>query len=198
MTRKILAASENPGKLRELRAITAELLEGVEVVTPKELSLVIAYPEEGDAYAPNAIGKAEAAARASGLPAIADDSGIEVEALEWGPGPASARYADSDEARIARLLAALGDRPPERRRARFRSVAACVLPDGTSLIAEGLWEGVILAERRGAGGFGYDPIFFDPEAGQCAAEMTPQEKAARSHRGKALRALALLLQDQSW
>ena len=191
-------ASENAGKLRELRAIAAELLPDVEVVTPKELGLTIDYPEEGAEYAPNAIAKAAAASLASGLPAIADDSGIEVEALDWGPGPASARYAATDEARIDRLLAALGDLPPARRRARFRAVAACVLPDREPLVAEGVWDGLILAERRGAGGFGYDPIFFDPEAGCCAAEMTPAEKASRSHRGQALRALVLMLRGVSY
>lgn len=195
--KRMLMASDNAGKLRELRAIAADLLPGVEVVTPRDLGLTIAYPEEGLEYAPNAIAKAAAAMRASGLAAIADDSGIEVEALGWGPGPTSARYAATDEARIARLLAELGDLPPERRRARFRAVAACVRPGEAPLVAEAVWEGLILAQRRGAGGFGYDPIFFDPAAGLCAAEMTPAAKAARSHRGQALRALVLMLRGRA-
>jgi XTP/dITP diphosphohydrolase len=188
---RIVVASENAGKARELEAIFAELFRGVHVLRPSELGVKIAYPDEGASYAENATAKATAAATQTGLPAVADDSGIEVDALGGAPGVLSARYDIDDEARNRRLLRELAAFPePSLRGAQYRAVAAFAWPDGRALTAEGVWRGVIIQSPRGAGGFGYDPIFLDLESGKTGGEMTPEEKAARSHRGHALRTLA--------
>lgn len=179
---KIVIATENEGKAREIRKIFP---------TATIPSVPVEYPPEGGDYRANAVAKAEAAMRATGLPAIADDSGLEVDALGGRPGVKSARYGANDEERIDRLLRELQGKP--NRRARFRCVAACVFPDGRTKIAEETWEGEILPTPKGTEGFGYDPIFFDPEFGKAAAEMTAEEKLSRSHRGKAFRKLASLL-----
>jgi XTP/dITP diphosphohydrolase len=138
----------------------------------------------------------------SGLPALADDSGIEVEALGGRPGVLSARYAGpdaSDADRRARLLDEVRDEPDERRAAAFRCVIAIALPNGTDepevLFSEGACDGRIMREERGSGGFGYDPIFFVPELGRSMAELTPEEKHAVSHRGKAARAACEVLRE---
>ncbi len=186
----ILVASENPGKARELQAIFGVLFPGVRVLRPSERDLKISYPPEGDDYTANAIAKARAAAEQTGLAAVADDSGIEVDHLGGAPGAHSARWGSSDEDRNDRLLAALHGVPEEKRTARYRAVAALVVPGGDAYTAEGTWEGVILTERRGTNGFGYDPIFRDPELNLTGGEMSADEKAKRSHRGKALRLLA--------
>jgi XTP/dITP diphosphohydrolase len=181
---KIAVASTNPGKAREI----GDLLRDVADVVP---AAGVAYPPEGDDYAANAVAKARAAAAATGRPAVADDSGLEIEAFASWPGPISARIGATDAERravVLRRLASLGC--AKGGRARFVCVAAVAWPDGRTATFRGEWAGRIVAEERGAGGFGYDSIFEDPETGKTAAEMTPEEKAARSHRGKAFRALA--------
>lgn len=151
----------------------------------------VAFPEEGGDYAENARVKALVAARSIGLPCVADDSGLEVEALGGRPGVYSARYGGpglDDRGRLERLLAELADVPAPRR-ARFYCVAACGWPDGRSEIAEGACEGVILEAPRGEGGFGYDPIFAPEGFSRAMAELDRDEKDALSHRGRAFRAL---------
>jgi XTP/dITP diphosphohydrolase len=188
--RRVVLASGNPGKLREF----AELLVGTgfELVRQSELGIE-PPPETGNTFLENALIKARNAAHLSGLPAIADDSGIEVDALDGAPGVFSARYAGegaSDEANLTKLLAALNEVPPARRTARYRCVVVFVerFDDARPLIGEGTWEGHILAGRRGLGGFGYDPSFVPRGESRTAAEMPADEKHLLSHRGQALRA----------
>lgn len=196
--REIIVASENPGKARELQAIFGSIFPGVHVFRPSERGLWISYPPEGDDYTSNAIAKARAAAEQTGIAAVADDSGIEVDHLDGAPGAHSARWGSDDEDRNDRLLAALHGVPEAERTARYRAVAAMAIPEeGCTVTAEATWEGVIIDERRGTGGFGYDPIFRDPELGLTGGEMSSEEKAARSHRGKALRLLAEKVRRES-
>ncbi len=198
MTRpvEIVLASGNPGKLQEIRAILAPL--GIELLPQSRFDIPAAL-ETGPTFAENAEIKARHAAIAIGLPAIADDSGLVVDALGGAPGVHSARYAGvnaSDQENVDKLLVALRNVPQNRRAAEFRCVVCFVRPDTPEAIfATGSWRGRILAERRGEGGFGYDPVFYDIELGRSAAEMTAAEKNARSHRGKAMRALARKLED---
>jgi XTP/dITP diphosphohydrolase len=193
---KIVLATGNPGKVREIQRILAEF--GVEVVPQTELGVGDA-DETGNSFVENALIKARHAALMTGLPAIADDSGLVVDALDGRPGVYSARYAGADatdDSNIDKLLRELGGVAEERRTAAFHCCAVYVsADDSTSLVAEGRWQGRILGERRGAGGFGYDPVFFDPECGRTAAELGPELKNARSHRGKALTALAEMLRQ---
>jgi XTP/dITP diphosphohydrolase len=154
-----------------------------------DVSSVILPPEGVDSYEANALGKARAVARETGMLALADDSGLEVDALGGRPGLLSARYGGeglSDEARYRALLAELRGVPAERRSARFRSVAAIAAPDGREATAEGVVEGVILDAPRGAGGFGYDPVFFYPPLGATFGELGPEAKDPASHRGLAI------------
>ena len=187
---KMVLASGNPGKLREIARMLDDL--GVEIVAQSALGVEEAE-ETGETFAENALIKARHAAATTGLPAIADDSGLAVDALDGRPGVRSARYSgpDADAARnIDKLLAELAGVPPAARNAAFVCVACFVTPDGAEPVyGEGRWAGQILEERRGAGGFGYDPVFLDPDSGKSAAELTPGEKDRVSHRGKALRAL---------
>jgi len=188
---RVVAATGNPGKLRELSALLAPL--GVEVV-PQSAFGIEPPPETGASFLDNALIKARHAVAVSGLPAIADDSGLEVDALGGAPGIHSARYAGegaSDTANNARLLAALANVPPEKRLARYRAVIVYVRTanDPAPLVGEGRWEGRIALAARGTGGFGYDPLFEPLDAPGTAAELTPAEKNLRSHRGAALRAL---------
>ena len=193
---KIVLATGNPGKVREIRRILGEL--GVVVVPQTELGVGDA-DETGSSFVENALIKARHAALMTGLPAIADDSGLVVDALDGRPGVYSARYSGAgatDESNIDKLLQELAGMPDEKRTAAFHCCAVYVsADDSTSLVAEGRWPGRILAERRGAGGFGYDPVFFDPECGRTAAELGPELKNALSHRGKALTALAGMLRQ---
>ena len=195
--RRLVVATGNPGKLREFRS----LLQGVpaegqpyELVSLGELGLP--SPEEtGKTFLANALLKAQHAAAASGDAALADDSGLEVEALHGAPGIYSARYAGvsgagADAANNAKLLRELAHVPAERRQARYR--CALVLLDDPSappLIAEEIWDGYILEAPRGGGGFGYDPYFWLPDQQLTAAELPPEEKNRCSHRGRAMRAL---------
>jgi XTP/dITP diphosphohydrolase len=194
---KAVLASSNAGKLRELAAILSPL--GYELVTQSSLG-IDTPPETGVTFAENAVLKARYAARRSGLPALADDSGIEVDALDGRPGVYSARYAGegaTDRANLQKMLDELRDVPTERRTARYQCVIAFVrnADDPAPLIAQGSWEGRVLTAPRGTGGFGYDPIFQPIGLDLTAAELSAEEKNARSHRGEALRALARLLRQ---
>lgn len=193
---KIVLATGNPGKVREIRRILGEL--GVEVVPQTELGVGDA-DETGSSFVENALIKARHASLMTGLPAIADDSGLVVDALDGRPGVYSARYSGAgatDESNIDKLLQELEGVPDDKRTAAFHCCAVYVsADDSTSLVAEGRWPGRILAERRGTGGFGYDPVFYDPECGRTAAELGPELKNALSHRGKALTALAGMLRQ---
>lgn len=191
MSRRIVLASNNPGKIREIQAILAG--RAIEIL-PQAQFVEFEAEETGLTFIENAILKARHAAHWSGLAAIADDSGLEVDALEGTPGVLSARYAGagaSDGANNDKLLRELAGIPDERRSARFRCVMVYLrhAGDPSPLIGQGVWEGRILQAPRGAGGFGYDPLFYVPEAGCTAAELPPQEKNRRSHRSKALREL---------
>jgi XTP/dITP diphosphohydrolase len=193
--RRLVIATGNAGKLREFRALFAAL--PFELTSLAELGLP--SPEEtGTTFLANALLKVRHAARLSGAAAIADDSGLEVDALNGGPGIYSARYAGSgedDAANNAKLLRALDGLPLKRRRARYRCALVFVesATDAAPLIAEADWEGFVLDAPRGAGGFGYDPYFWLPELDKTAAELPPAEKNRLSHRGKAMRALLELL-----
>ncbi|WP_063057128.1 RdgB/HAM1 family non-canonical purine NTP pyrophosphatase [Nocardia salmonicida] len=190
MAARVLVASRNAKKLTELRRILDEAgVAGVELVSLNEVPPYEEAPETGATFEENAIAKACDGAVATGLPCVADDSGIEVDALNGMPGVLSARWAGGhgdDAANNALLLAQLGDVPDDRRGGRFVSTCALVLPDGTTTVVRGEWPGTIAREPHGDGGFGYDPLFL-PEGGiGSAAELTPAEKDAVSHRGRAL------------
>jgi XTP/dITP diphosphohydrolase len=195
--RRLVLASGNPGKLRELETLLGP---GWQILSQAELG-ISPTEETGDSFAANALLKARHAARHSGLPALADDSGIEVDALGGRPGVHSARYAgpgatDEDNNRL--LLRELAGVPDARRTARYRCVLAFVAnaDDPSPLLVEGTWEGRIGFEPRGRGGFGYDPLFIDAASGLTGAELSPAEKNARSHRGQALARLKPLLLQQ--
>ena len=186
-------ATGNPGKIREIAVLLEPL--GCEIVAQSAFG-VSSADETGDTFEANAQIKARHAAAETGLPAIADDSGLSVDALDGRPGVYSARYAGvdaTDDDNIDKLLAEM-DGAVERGAA-FHCVACYVEPgDGPAVVAHGEWRGSILPERRGDGGFGYDPVFLDPASGRASAELSPAEKNARSHRGEALRALAARLE----
>ena len=188
---RILVASGNRKKAAEIAAILAEGGDGhFEVLTLADVPAAPSPEETGSTFLENARIKARAAAAASGLPALADDSGLCVDALDGAPGVLSARYAEGgDGARCAKLLLAMRDVPRGRRGARFACAAVFALPDGREIAAEGTCEGEIALAPCGEGGFGYDPVFLLPD-GRTMAELAPGEKAAVSHRGRALRALA--------
>jgi XTP/dITP diphosphohydrolase len=195
--KRLVLASGNPGKIREIRALLEPL--AIEVVPQAELGVAEAA-EPHETFLENALAKARHASRASGLPALADDSGLCVEALGGAPGVHSAYYAGHEgdrETRDARnnmkLLAALKDE----RRAYYQCVVVLVKrpEDNTPLVAEGRWQGEIGREPRGANGFGYDPLYFIEELKKTAAELDPETKNRISHRGKALAKLLLLLKD---
>jgi XTP/dITP diphosphohydrolase len=186
--RTLVIATANAGKLREFKAMLA----GLPFTAVSQSSLGVQSPEEtGDTFAANALIKARHAAAVTGAPAIADDSGLEVDALGRAPGIYSARYAGpkaDDAANNAKLIAALAGLPLEARRARYRCALVYVdgPDDAAPLEAHGTWEGCIIDEPRGSGGFGYDPYFWLPEHGATAAELPPEEKNRLSHRGTAL------------
>ncbi len=194
---KIVCATHNPGKLRELRGALAE--HGVTLVAQSELAISEAV-EDGLTFIENALIKARHAARASGLPALADDSGLEVDALEGRPGIHSARFAGpaaQDADNRAALLRALAGVPEIDRGARFYCVLVFLRhpDDPRPLIADGVWEGRILTQETGDKGFGYDPLFFVPECGRSAAELPAEDKQRLSHRGRALRKLGELFRS---
>ena len=187
----LVLASGNAGKLKELQAMLADL--PLQIVAQGELG-VSDVPETGLTFVENALIKARHASAVTGLPALADDSGLIVDALDGAPGLYSARYAGSptnDAANNAKLLDALREVPADRRSARFHAVIVLLrhANDPQPLICEGSWEGVILDELRGSNGFGYNPVFLDPARGLTAAEMDPTQKNAISHRAIALQQL---------
>ena len=185
--RKLLIATHNKGKLREYQA----LLRGIpfRLTSLAEEGLEIKVEEMGNTYEDNAILKATTYARASGLITLADDSGLEVDALNGEPGLRSARYGGltTDEERYWLLLERLKGVPWERRKARFRCIIAIASPRGWVETFEGICEGVITFEPRGTSGFGYDPVFYLPELGCTMAELSPEQKNQISHRAKAAR-----------
>ena len=190
---KVLVASRNQGKVRELEQILAEMrIEGVELVSLHDAPPYPDPVEDGLSFEENALLKARAGAKATGMPCVADDSGLTVKALNGMPGILSARWSGThgdDQANNDLLLAQMAD--INERAAAFVSCCALATPEGDEQTAEGRWEGELLREPRGENGFGYDPIFQPADAnGRSSAELTPEEKNARSHRGKALRALA--------
>lgn len=197
MSRTIVLASGNAGKVREINQVLAEL--GL-AVTPQSHFGVPAAEETGLTFVENAILKARHAAQHTGYPAIADDSGLEVDALDGAPGVHSARYAGkdaTDSANVEKLLEALRGVPETKRTARFQCVMVYLRKphDSTPIVAHGTWEGVIAFAPRGANGFGYDPVFLVPERNCTSAELAPEEKNRLSHRGQALRALVAALRQ---
>jgi XTP/dITP diphosphohydrolase len=193
----IAIATHNAHKLRELVRICADWPVAWASVGDLDPAAFPDVEETGDTYLENALLKAGAVASASNLPAVADDSGIEVDALGGKPGPRSARLAGddaTDEQNLAALMRALRGIPGAGRSARYRCVAALVFPDGRTLHAEGACEGTLEPKRRGAGGFGYDPIFVPEGWDETMAELTPEQKDRISHRGRAFRALRALLE----
>lgn len=193
---RVVLATRNAGKIAELAGPLSAF--GVTVVGLDAFPGIGEIEENGATFEENALIKARAVTRATGLTAIADDSGLMVDALGGAPGVYSARYSDDlemlpgenrDRRNIRKLLAALADVPEGRRGCRFVTAMAAVRPDGRELTVRGEWPGTLLASPRGENGFGYDPVFFDAETGRTAAELTREEKTARSHRGRAAAAL---------
>ena len=185
---KVVLASSNQGKLREINQILGGL--GMQALPQSDFEVEDAE-ETGLSFVENAILKARHAARITGLPAIADDSGLEVDALDGAPGIYSARYAGpnaTDADNVQKLLEALQDVPDDERTARFQCLMVFMIhaEDPTPLICQGTWEGRILREPRGESGFGYDPVFFVPSENCAAAELAPEVKNRLSHRGQAL------------
>ena len=184
---KLLLASQNPGKLREMQFILQDL--PIQIIAPAELGIHLQVEETGKTYAENAALKAKAFSKASGLIALGDDSGLEVDALKGEPGLYSARYAPAPNAddgdRRGFLLKNLRAHPRPWT-ARFCATIAIALPNGEIYFSEGICEGEIIPDERGHGGFGYDPIFYLPEKGCTMAELEESEKNKISHRAKAL------------
>ena len=193
--RRIVLATRNGHKVRELRTILADLIDelDLEIVGLGEFPDVAEVVETGVTFAENATLKAVAAARATGLPALADDSGLAVDVLGGSPGVFSARWAGTqgqDRANLELLLGQLNDVPDEHRAAAFVCAAVLAMPDGTVVVREGRMPGSLAREPRGENGFGYDPILVVEGDSRTSAELTFEEKNAISHRGKAFRALA--------
>ncbi len=194
---KVVLATGNAGKVLELADLLSDF--GLHIVAQTDLG-VDSVEETGLTFIENAILKARYAAKITGLPAIADDSGLAVDALGGAPGIYSARYAGeegNDEKNLEKLLVALKDVPEGKRGAQFHCVLVYMrhAEDPTPLVFHGVWAGEITRQRAGSGGFGYDPIFYVPEQGCTAAEMTKDQKRAVSHRGQALKLLLAALAD---
>ena len=195
MAKTVVLASGNQGKLREFFRILGGA--GFDIAPQSDFN-VVDVPETGTTFVENAIIKARNAAKQSGLPALADDSGIEVDALNGRPGIYSARYSgEGDEANNVKLLRAMQEVPENERTARFR---CCIVymqhaEDPSPLIADASWEGTIMHELSGANGFGYDPLFYVPTHGISSAELSPDEKNAISHRGQALQMMLKLMSE---
>ena len=186
---KFILATHNPGKLREMATILSQY--GVEVVSPADVGITVDVEETGTTFAENAMLKAKAICAAADLPAIADDSGLCVDALNGGPGVYSARYGGEgldDKGRYTLLLQNM--RGQTTRAAHFACAIACAFPNGDELTAEGRCDGTIAFAPMGEGGFGYDPVFFVPEKAKTFGQLTAEEKSAISHRGKALKAFS--------
>lgn len=189
MTPSIVLASRNRGKLRELGVLLAPF--GVTVLGLNDFPQIGEIEETGSTFAENSLLKAGVVSRLTGLVAVADDSGLVVDALDGKPGVYSARYAEeegnpaTDERNTEKVLAETATVPDGKRACRFVSVMAAAAPDGRHILAEGTWEGTLAHAPAGTNGFGYDPVFFDPETGLTAAQMSPDRKNSRSHRAKA-------------
>ncbi len=193
----VLLATGNQGKIKELSDLLSS--HNLVVLGLENFPQLAEVKEDGHTFMANALKKARYAAATAGIYAIADDSGLMVDALGGAPGVYSARYSDklengrlipgTDATNIAKLLAELQDVPAPERKARFCCAVAAVSPDGREITAEGFWDGSIALAPKGSNGFGYDPVFIDSHSGLHAAELSPAEKNARSHRGKALAAL---------
>ena len=196
MTTRLLLATRNAGKLAELQRLLEAAVPGVEVVGLRDVDDYPEAPETGATFTENALLKAREAVRYTGLPAVADDSGLTVDALNGMPGILSARWSGrhgDDEANTALLLAQLADVPDDRRGAAFVCAAALVTADGTEHVLERQWRGTVIREKRGRNGFGYDPVFVPRGLEVTSAELDPAEKDARSHRGQAFAALVPLI-----
>ncbi|ADT88164.1 XTP/dITP diphosphatase [Vibrio furnissii] len=196
--KKIVLATGNQGKVREMADLLADF--GFNVVAQSEFN-VSEVAETGTTFIENAIIKARHAAKETGLPAIADDSGLEVDALDGAPGVYSARYAGehaTDQQNLTKLLDAMKDVPEAQRTARFHCVLVLMRHenDPTPLVCHGTWEGRILTEAHGSNGFGYDPIFFVPEDNCASAQLEPARKKQLSHRGQALKKLFQAIEEQ--
>ena len=183
---KVILASKNPHKLTELSAILSQ--HGFEIALESEYGLDIDVDETGTTFEENSLLKAEAVMKASGLPVLADDSGLMVDALNGAPGVYSARYGhkSSDGERTEFLLENMKDVPDEKRTAKFVCVITCLWPDGRKIVARGECPGVITREVHGENGFGYDPVFYLPELGMTYAKLPSEQKNAISHRARAL------------
>ena len=193
MSQKFVLATHNPGKLKEMSSILSRF--GVEVVSPKELGITVDVEETGTTFAENAMLKAKTICAAAGLPAIADDSGLCVDALNGGPGVYSARYGGEgldDRGRYLLLLNNLRGMPT--RAAHFACAIACAFPNGDTLTAEGRCDGTIAYAPMGEGGFGYDPVFFVPGKAKTFGQLTAEEKSTISHRGQALKEFSAKLE----
>lgn len=197
---RLLIATNNPGKVREYEELLADLQVPLEITFPAQEGLALEVDETGETFEENARLKAVAYARASGLLTLADDSGLEVDALDGAPGVRSARYASpdaNDVDRYRKLLRVLADVPTGQRSARFRCVVALALPDSTVFTADGVCEGEIGLAPRGKHGFGYDPVFIvKGYGGRTMAELPPELKNQISHRARALTAIQPVLRRQ--
>ncbi len=194
----IVLATSNKGKIKEFKDLLQSKDPGLHVLGLNDFPDLGPLQEPGQTFYTNALAKAQAVCDHTGLIALADDSGLEVDALNGAPGVYSARYSGenaTDEDNNAKLLQALNGVPPEERRARFKCVLIACTPGGEHITAQGTWEGRIAEHPRGRHGFGYDPVFVDLDSGRTAAEMEREEKSARSHRGRALRELIRLWPD---
>jgi XTP/dITP diphosphohydrolase len=190
---KLVLATRNPAKLAELSRILADGRVPVDLVTLDDFPQLPEVAETGRTFAENALLKARAVAAFTGLPAVADDSGICIDALNGMPGVLSARWSGGhgdDEANLRLVLSQLADVPAGRRGAHFACAAALVLPSGAERVTEGVLDGSVIDAPRGTNGFGYDPIFVPDSSALTTAEMSPADKDKISHRGRALRALA--------
>jgi XTP/dITP diphosphohydrolase len=198
MSTRLLLATRNAGKLAELRRLLESAVPGVEVVGLADVADYPEAPETGATFAENALLKAREAVRYTGLPAVADDSGLTVDALNGMPGVLSARWSGrhgDDDANTALLLGQLADVPDERRGAAFVCAAALVTPDGAEHVLEREWRGTVVREKRGSNGFGYDPVFVPAGLSVTSAELQPADKDARSHRGQAFEALVPVIAE---
>jgi XTP/dITP diphosphohydrolase len=198
MSTRLLLATRNAGKLAELRRLLETAVPGVEVVGLRDVDDYPEAPETGATFAENALLKAREAVRYTGLPAVADDSGLTIDALNGMPGVLSARWSGrhgDDDANTALLLGQVADVPDERRGAAFVCAAALVTPDGVEHVLERQWRGTVIREKRGTHGFGYDPVFVPEGLDVTSAELAPEEKDAQSHRGQAFAALVPVLAE---
>jgi XTP/dITP diphosphohydrolase len=195
---RLLLATRNAGKLAELQRLLETAVPGVQVIGLRDVEEYPEAPETGATFEDNALLKAREAVKHTGLPAVADDSGIAVDALNGMPGVLSARWSGrhgDDDANTALLLGQIADVPDERRGAAFVCAAALVTPDGTERVLERQWRGTVVREKRGTNGFGYDPVFVPEGLEVTSAQLAPEEKDARSHRGQAFAALVPLLAE---